>query len=106
MDGLKIQGESASVDHEASRKFADEITNIIVDRGYSPHQIFNADETGIWCKKMSNNKIFISKKEKQQQFLRYLKMTCNNTSGDCLQFIRGQIKNPFCSNICFQIVFS
>uniref|UniRef100_A0A1A9W8G6 HTH CENPB-type domain-containing protein n=1 Tax=Glossina brevipalpis TaxID=37001 RepID=A0A1A9W8G6_9MUSC len=59
----KIQGERASADAEAADKYSEEFAKIIKEYDYLPDQIFNADETGLWWKKMPS-RTFISKNEK------------------------------------------
>ncbi|XP_042240167.1 tigger transposable element-derived protein 1-like [Homarus americanus] len=60
---LKMQGESASADHEAAEKFPPFLATIIKEGGYSPKQVVNLDETGLFWKKMPSQ-TYISKKEK------------------------------------------
>ena len=63
LHSMKIQGEIASADHEAARTYPEKFKKIIEEQGYTAHQIFNADETGLWWKKMPS-RTFISKNEK------------------------------------------
>ena len=49
---LKIQGESASADADATEKYPAEFEKIVKEMGYLPEQVFNADETCLWRKKM------------------------------------------------------
>ncbi|GFX63835.1 tigger transposable element-derived protein 1 [Trichonephila clavipes] len=49
---LKIKGEVASADEEAARKYPEKLAKIIKDGEYCAHQVFNADETGLFWKKM------------------------------------------------------
>lgn len=62
---IRIQGESASVDHEATRVYLEKFQNIIEEQRYIADQVFNADEIKLWWKKRPN-RIFISKKEKTE----------------------------------------
>ncbi|GFV30813.1 uncharacterized protein TNCV_1623391 [Trichonephila clavipes] len=48
---LKIKGEVASADEEAARKYPEKLAKIIKDGEYCAHQVFNADETGLFWKK-------------------------------------------------------
>ena len=41
---IRIQGESASVDHEATRVYLEKFQNIIEEQRYIADQVFNADE--------------------------------------------------------------
>ncbi|GFX39838.1 tigger transposable element-derived protein 1 [Trichonephila clavipes] len=45
---LKIKGEVASADEEAARKYPEKLAKIIKDGEYCAHQVFNADETGLF----------------------------------------------------------
>jgi len=61
---VKFQGEQASTDVEAAQKFIQELPKIIEEGEYSTDQIFNADETALYWKKLPS-RTFISKTEKQ-----------------------------------------
>ncbi|GLV46516.1 hypothetical protein CBL_20845 [Carabus blaptoides fortunei] len=83
---IKVPGESASADHEAARTYPEKIKKIIEENGYTPNQVFNADETGLWWKKM-HNRTFISKQEKCAPGFKASKdritlLLCSNASGD------------------------
>lgn len=85
---VKIEGESASADHEAAKTYPHKIQKIIEEQGYTPHQVFNADETALWWKKMPN-RTFISKKEKSAAGFKASKdritlLLCSNASGDLM----------------------
>ncbi|GFS61699.1 hypothetical protein TNCV_2169341 [Trichonephila clavipes] len=43
-------GEVASADEEAARKYPEKLAKIIKDGEYCAHQVFNADETGLFWK--------------------------------------------------------
>ncbi|XP_065645492.1 tigger transposable element-derived protein 1-like [Hydra vulgaris] len=60
---LKIKDEIASADKEAARKYPEKLAKIIEDGGYCADQIFNAEETGLFCKKMPT-RTYIAKSEK------------------------------------------
>lgn len=45
---LKIRGEVASANQEEAKMFPEKLIKIIEDGGYCPHQVFNADETGLF----------------------------------------------------------
>nr|XP_012147629.1 PREDICTED: tigger transposable element-derived protein 1-like [Megachile rotundata] len=81
-----VARESASADHEAARTYPEKIQNIIKEQGYTSDQVFNADETGLWWKKMPS-RTFISKKEKTAPGFKVSKdrltlLLCSNASGD------------------------
>jgi hypothetical protein len=48
---LKIKGEVASADEKAAKSYPEKLARIIELGGYTPDQIFNADETGLFWKK-------------------------------------------------------
>lgn len=51
------------VNHEAASVYLEKIQNIIKKNKDITDQVFSADETGLWWKKISS-RTFISKKEK------------------------------------------
>ncbi|UYV73113.1 PMPCA [Cordylochernes scorpioides] len=83
---LKIKGEVASADEEAARKYPEKLAKIIKDGGYCAHQIFNAEETGLFWKKMPT-RTYIAKSEKNASGFKAAKdrvtlLLCSNASGD------------------------
>jgi hypothetical protein len=48
LHNVKLVGESASADHLAAKNFPIELKNVIEQGGYTPEQVFNADETGLF----------------------------------------------------------
>lgn len=87
LHNIKLLGESASADHEEANKFPATLQEIIEARGYSPQQVFNADETGLFWKKMPN-RTFLSKSERTAPGFKVAKdrvslLLCANASGDC-----------------------
>ncbi|GFT17732.1 tigger transposable element-derived protein 1 [Trichonephila clavipes] len=83
---LKIKGEVASADEEAARKYPEKLAKIIKDGEYCAHQVFNADETGLFWKKMPT-RTYIAKSEKTASGLKDAKdrvtlLLCSNASGD------------------------
>ncbi|GFS76253.1 tigger transposable element-derived protein 1 [Trichonephila clavipes] len=58
-----ITGESATADEGAAQIFPEELAKIIEDGDYSADQVFNADETGLYWKKLPN-RTYIAKDEK------------------------------------------
>ncbi|XP_017754456.1 PREDICTED: tigger transposable element-derived protein 1-like [Eufriesea mexicana] len=85
---IKFQGERAEADAEAVKKFRMELPRIIDEGGYAPDQIFNADETTLYWKKLPSRS-HISKNERQtsgfkasnQRIALYM---CCNLSGSLL----------------------
>ncbi|GFW40370.1 hypothetical protein TNCV_1019281 [Trichonephila clavipes] len=59
------RGESATADEGAEKLFPEELAKIIEDGDYSADQVFNADETGLYWKKLPN-RTYIAKDEKLQ----------------------------------------
>uniref|UniRef100_A0A2A4JVK0 HTH CENPB-type domain-containing protein n=1 Tax=Heliothis virescens TaxID=7102 RepID=A0A2A4JVK0_HELVI len=88
LHNIKIVGEAAYADTAAAERYPEEFANLVADGGYTPEQIFNADETGLFWKRMPN-KIFISKSEKSAPGFKAAKdrvtlLLCSNASGDCV----------------------
>ncbi|UYV72204.1 hypothetical protein LAZ67_9002170 [Cordylochernes scorpioides] len=85
-DSPRDRGEVASADEEAARKYPEKLAKIIKDGGYCAHQIFNADETGLFWKKMPT-RTYIAKSEKNASGFKAAKdrvtlLLCSNASGD------------------------
>ncbi|GFV44027.1 uncharacterized protein TNCV_3571481 [Trichonephila clavipes] len=59
----QITEESATADEGAAKIFSEEPAKIIEDGDYSADQVFNADETGLYWKKLPN-RTYIAKDEK------------------------------------------
>ncbi|GFY17568.1 tigger transposable element-derived protein 1 [Trichonephila clavipes] len=83
---LKIKGEVASADEEAARKYPEKLAKIIKDGEYCAHQVFNADETGLFLEKMPT-RTYIAKSEKTASGFKAAKdrvtlLLCSNASGD------------------------
>ena len=62
---IKLIGECASADHDAAKAFPAELASLI-EKGYLPEQVFNADETGFFWKKMPT-RTFISAREQRSR---------------------------------------
>ncbi|GFV44780.1 tigger transposable element-derived protein 1 [Trichonephila clavipes] len=83
---IPITGESATADEGAAKIFPEKLAKIIVDGDYSADQVFNADETGLYWKKLPNS-TYIAKNEKTASRHKASKdgvtlLLCNNASGD------------------------
>ncbi|GFU64034.1 tigger transposable element-derived protein 1 [Trichonephila clavipes] len=63
LHNIKIAWESATGDEGAAKIFPEELAKIIEDGDYSADQVFNADETGLYWKKLPN-RTYIAKDEK------------------------------------------
>lgn len=88
LHSIKIVGEVASADTVAAASYPEDFMKIITDGGYKPEQVFNADETALFWKRMPN-KTFISKAEKYASGFKAAKdrvtlLLCSNASGDCV----------------------
>lgn len=86
LHNIKLVGESASADHVSAKKFPEELAKIIETGGYHPEQVFNADETGLFWKKMPS-RTFLSKTERSAPGFKAAKdrvslLLCANASGD------------------------
>ncbi|GBP42686.1 Tigger transposable element-derived protein 1 [Eumeta japonica] len=81
-------GFQASEDTAAVGRYPEEFSNLVADGEYKPEQVFNADETALFWKRMPN-KTFISKSEKSAPGFKAAKdrvtlLLCSNASGDCV----------------------
>ncbi|GFX10275.1 tigger transposable element-derived protein 1 [Trichonephila clavipes] len=81
-----ITGESATADEGGAKIFPEELAKIIEDGVYSADQVFNADETGLYWKKLPN-RTYIAKDEKTASGHKASKdrvtlLLCSNASGD------------------------
>ena len=79
-------GEAAISNKEAAEKFVVEFNDVIKKKGYLPQHLFNADETGLFWKKLPN-RTYITKKQKSLPGHKPMKdrltpLLCGNASGD------------------------
>ncbi|GFS90844.1 tigger transposable element-derived protein 1 [Trichonephila clavipes] len=86
LHNIKITGESATAEEGAAKIFPEELAKIIEDGDYSSDQVFNADETGLYWKKLPN-RTYIAKDEKtagghKASKDRVTLLLCSNASGD------------------------
>ncbi|XP_023223549.1 tigger transposable element-derived protein 1-like [Centruroides sculpturatus] len=86
LHNIHIQGEKASADEDAAKKYPAELADIIQTKGYLADQVFNADETGLSWEKMPS-RTYISKNEKTAPGFKVSKdritlLLCSNASGD------------------------
>ena len=65
---IKFQGEQVSADAEAAENYKLELARIINEGGYSPHQIFNADETALYWKKLPSRTFILKNQRRAQGF--------------------------------------
>lgn len=85
LHNVKLVGESASADHEAAAEFPPKLKDVIDEGGYSSEQVFNADESGLFWKRMPS-RTFLSTSEKTAPGFKAAKdrltlLFCANASG-------------------------
>ncbi|GFY28101.1 tigger transposable element-derived protein 1 [Trichonephila clavipes] len=86
LHNIKITGKSATADEGAAKIFPEKLAKIIEDGDYSADQVFNADETGHYWKRLPN-RTYIAKDEttesghKESKY-RVTLLLCSNASGD------------------------
>lgn len=88
LHNIKLQGEQASADTEAAHKFKQEISEFVQKEGHTADQIFNADETALYWKKLPS-RTYISKNQRHAPGFKEAKeritlLMCSNASGNCL----------------------
>jgi hypothetical protein len=86
LHNVKLAGEAASADTDGAEKYKAVFKEMIEEKGYKPEQVFNADETGLFWKKMPQ-RTYISQEEKVAPGFKAAKdrltlMMCANASGD------------------------
>ncbi|CAI5670507.1 unnamed protein product [Oreochromis niloticus] len=79
--------EAASSDHKAAEEFVKKFEELINHEGYTPQQVFNCDETGLFRKKMPR-RTYITAEELKMPGHKPMKdrltlALCANASGDC-----------------------
>lgn len=87
LHNLKMCGEQGSADSQAATTYKDVLKDIIKEYGFSPKQVFNAEERGLFWKKMPQ-RTYISKEEKTAPGTKAAKdrltlLLCANADGDC-----------------------
>ncbi|UYV79516.1 TIGD1 [Cordylochernes scorpioides] len=86
LHSLKLKGELASGDVDAAQEYPANFAEIINDNSYTPDQVFNADESGLFWKKMPE-RTYVSKFYKSASGHKAAKdritiLFCSNASGD------------------------
>ncbi|XP_042243115.1 tigger transposable element-derived protein 1-like [Homarus americanus] len=83
LHNLRITGKSTLADGVAAREYPATFAEIIREKGYKPEHVFNADETGLWWKKMPAT-TFISKGFKVAKE-RVSLLLCGNAAGHMIK---------------------
>uniref|UniRef100_A0A1A9UQU6 DDE-1 domain-containing protein n=1 Tax=Glossina austeni TaxID=7395 RepID=A0A1A9UQU6_GLOAU len=81
-----MKGETASADELAAKEFPEKLRKIIEDGGYTTDQVWNADESGLFCKKLSS-RTYVAKSQKTAGGLKVAKdrvtlLFCSNASAE------------------------
>lgn len=89
LKNIQVTGESASADVEAAKNYPAQFKAIIESKSYLPEQVFNADETGLFWKKMPT-RTYIAKTEKQAPGFKVAKdrvtiTVCSNAAGHLIK---------------------
>lgn len=99
---LKICGEKLSSQPELIDPFKDTLRKLIREHGFNEHQIYNADETGLFWRLLPD-KTYVSLAEKTAPGLKIAKqritfLGCVNASGlhKIKPLVIGKAKNPRC----------
>uniref|UniRef100_A0A452GJZ5 HTH CENPB-type domain-containing protein n=1 Tax=Gopherus agassizii TaxID=38772 RepID=A0A452GJZ5_9SAUR len=98
LKNVHIIGETASANEEAAKAYPAQLKKIIEEKGYLLEQVFNADETGLFWKKMPNC-TYISKSEGQAPGFKAAKdcmtvLFCGNAAGHLKPGLLYRATNP------------
>ncbi|CAM5084801.1 unnamed protein product [Eretmochelys imbricata] len=85
LKNMQTTGEAASANEKAAKAYTEQLKKIKEEKRYLPEQVFNADETGLFWKKMPNC-TYISKSERQAPGFKAAKycvtvLFCGNAAG-------------------------
>ncbi|GFU56408.1 tigger transposable element-derived protein 1 [Trichonephila clavipes] len=83
------RGECATAEEGAAKIFPEELAKTIEDGDYSADQIFNADETGLYWKKLPKDEKIASGHKASKD--RVTLLLCSNASGD--RMLKPLLKN-------------
>ena len=100
---VSVSGEIRSADSEAAQTYPDQLQDIIDEGGYSPEQIYNADETGLCYRMLPGKTLAVKNDEHKSEGFKKIKdrltiLFCVNKTGShkvkplCI----GKFRNPRC----------
>lgn len=86
LHNVKMKGEIAFPDEAVAKEFTAQFAKIIADGGYTSDQVWNADKTSVYWKKMPS-RTFLAKSQRIVEGFRAAKdrvtiLLCSNASGD------------------------
>ncbi|XP_039962466.1 tigger transposable element-derived protein 1-like [Bactrocera tryoni] len=86
LHNIKIKGETASADELAAKEFPEKLKKIIEDGEYTPDQVWNLDESGLFWKRMPR-RTYVAKSQKTAGGFKVAKdritlLFCSNASGE------------------------
>lgn len=86
LHNLRLKGERASADSDAAQQYPAKFAEIIAANSYTSDQVFNADESGLFWKKMPE-RTYLAKAHKSASGHKAAKsritvLFCSNASGD------------------------
>lgn len=86
LHNVKLKGELASADSDAAKNYPARFAEIIAENSYTPDQVFNADESGLFWKKMPE-RTYLAKSHKSASGHKLAKsritiLFASNASGD------------------------
>lgn len=100
LKSVSLQGEAASADKEAAARYTNEtFKSIIEEGGYQPVQVFNMDETGLFCKRMPKWTYIMKEEARAPGFKAYKDrvtlVMCGNAAGFMIKpALIYKAKNP------------
>ncbi|XP_051171030.1 jerky protein homolog-like [Leptopilina boulardi] len=99
---ITMQGEQLSADFESSVEFVDDLALVMREEKFELHQVYNADETGLFWKMMPRA-TFVTEYENKAEGSKISKervtvMVCANADGShkIPLFVIGKSKKPRC----------
>ena len=99
---LTVQGEKLSADFSSVESFFEKFHKILNEGGYTPDQIYNCDETGLYWKALPRRTMQSMKERRADGFKiskeRVSLLLCSNASGShsLRPLVIGKYRNPRC----------